>query len=125
MKSPLFYLLVTCLVPAEVPPNQDPNHREVRRVAVYVESVKGGCLYPNAYVDVVHTVASPQKSASRIILKNISVRGFEAHTVDAKKGPGVLVTLEVDAKKSTILLDARDGTLTLILLPIPGTVNSR
>jgi Flp pilus assembly protein CpaB len=115
------------LVSAEVPLNQDPNHREVRRVAVYVENVKEGSLQPCLYVDVVHTVTSPQKSASRVILKNVFVHWCEAPAPDEKKGAGVLlVTLEVDVKQSRTLLDARDtGSLSLLLLPIPGTMDSR
>jgi Flp pilus assembly protein CpaB len=127
MKSTLFYVLAGFLVSMEGPPDNDPNHRQMRGIAVYVETVKGGTLQPGSLVDVVHTIASPKKSASKVILENIFVRGFEPALPEAKKGPGVLVvTLEVDIKQSLTLCAAKEnGSFTLLLRPVPGLVEKK
>jgi Flp pilus assembly protein CpaB len=112
MKITLLYFLATCLVVVQEGPPFDPNHRQVRGAAIYVGSVKGGPVKQGSYVDVVHTVATPNKSSSRLILENIFVRGVDKLTNT--------VTLEVEKKRCLELINVKDhGSFTLIVRSSP------
>lgn len=114
----------------------EPGKRAVS-VSIDARSASGGFIVPNDHVDVVLTTTSQAGPSSRTILDNVRVLainarlgGSEADSATATPeesmfADGALATLELDPAQAELIINAANGSLSLILRPMSDAAQSK
>jgi pilus assembly protein CpaB len=114
----------------------EPGKRAVS-VAIDARSASGGFIVPNDHVDVVLTTATSSEQTSRTILTNVRVLAINARlgAPDAEAATatpeesmfadGALATLELDPAQAELIINAANGSLSLVLRPMSDTTETK